>query len=174
MRDVVTGAVVAVIGTFILIEALRLPDAATVTNDPALLPELVGGLLIVCGLIVVGQGWYHLRTGTASSGSGHVPLPDVEALDELEAEGSAEDDSPDYVTTVAMAVTVIVYAALAFRVGYLTTTFVFLVGAPILLSWTPRGRRLLILLGFAVGMVIAIRLVFISALNVPLPETPLP
>lgn len=174
MRDVVSGVVVAAIGVFITVEASRLPDAPSVTNDPALFPQLIGILLIVTGLAVVGQGVYRLRTGVAEPDGSAVPLPDVDGLEELQAEHAAQAEFPDLATTGLIATLIVVYGYLAFRVGYLSMTFVFLLVGPVVLSWSPRGRRALVLGGYALGMVAAIRLIFVSGLNVPLPDTPLP
>jgi hypothetical protein len=124
--------------------------------------------LVVTGLGMVAVGFRGRRTAPAALGSSHVP-------ESLQEELSAQAELPPAPRLALAAFAALtVYAAAAFRLGYLSTTVVFLVALPVLLGWGTERRRMALLAAFAVGLTAALYAGFFLLLGVPLPRTPLP
>lgn len=178
MRDAVAGFAFAALGALVVWLSRGFPDAAP-ANDAGLLPTSVGALLVVSGGGIAVNGLARLRCtarGTRGTDMPNSPVPDQTGSPER-AVAEAPADGPRAgraVTLAVFAVGVALYAWLAINLGYLTTTFVFLLVAALALGsrWSGRwaARLSLVSIAFTAGLYV----VFTELLGVRLPGTFLP
>jgi hypothetical protein len=101
-----------------------------------------------------------------------IDLP-VEVPEELRQEEEPTGRT-EWLQVAGLAAAVVAYAVAAFRLGFITSTAVFVLGAGLLLGRRRDPRALAVLAVFAVVVGIAYHVGFFELLNVRHPGTPLP
>lgn len=174
LRNVVSGLCVALLGAAALVAAGSLPTGRPAAADPGLLPRVVGiglvGVGIALVLVAALRWWRGVETRDDAEGL-PVDLP-VDVPDELlEPETGGR---PDWGQVGGFALLALLYPVGAFRLGFVTSTVLFIVGGALVLGRRRNARSLIVLAIFAVAVAAAYDFGFFTLLNVREPDTPLP
>jgi len=174
LKNLTAGVLLALLGLAALWATADLATGRPAAADPALLPRVVGIGLVGVGLGIVATDLLRRRLGrqVAEDAEGiPIDLP-VGIPEELRSDEDAE--SADWRQLAAVAAAIVGYALVAFRLGFLTSTVAFVVGAALLLGRSRAPRSLIVLVIFAVVVASAYYVGFFVLLNVRDPGTPLP
>lgn len=174
LKNLTTGVLLALLGLAALWATSDLATGRPAAADPALLPRLVGIGLVGVGMgVVVTEMLRHRRGGQVEEDVEGIPIDlPVDIPDELRDDESA--GPADWRQLAAVAAAIVGYALVAFRLGFLTSTVAFIIGAALLLGRSRHPRSLLVLVIFAVVVASAYHVGFFVLLNVRDPGTPLP
>lgn len=140
--DILAVGLLVPVCVYVFYESGTWPIPALLGN-PLLIPRLVAGCLLVAAAALL----YRALTGRS--------LPLARRL-----------QGPDLHRVMAAAVFTGGYALLVERVGFLATTFLYLLLFGLVLG----ERRVIRLVLFAIVVPVAVHLIFDSTLNVPLPQ----
>ncbi|TDE00150.1 tripartite tricarboxylate transporter TctB family protein [Jiangella asiatica] len=172
-KDIISGILFVLLGGGALWATSELGGGASIAEDPALLPRVVGVGLIVSGVVLVGLCLVRRRlgvTGADDAESIPVDLPVPEWDDRAEDDDSAPGE---WRVVIGLAAAVILYVAGAFELGFITSTAAFVVAAGLILGRRRDARSLIVLVVFAVVVAIVAFSGFFELLNVRMPITPL-
>lgn len=159
LRRLSTGLCLVILGAFVLWFTRDFEWGAPAAANPALLPRVVAIGLSLSGLGLVAVELVRVLGSNRS----HHRGPDMETTPETDGRH-----------TSLLAAAAVVYSFAAFRLGFVTSTVVF-VGLVGLLLGHGRDRASLVVLGLvAVGLAYAASIGFFTLLDVRAPSTPLP
>ncbi len=144
--DALVGALLAVLGSFVFLQARAFPTLSGGYPGPGLFPQILGGVLVVAGLSLVASG---LRRGLTRR-----PLVTAGAR--------------EWARAGAVVLAVVLYLGAVRTLGFVLVTALLLTGLTLAL-----GVRLRWSLLFAAGFTALLYLLFGRILHVPLPRGPL-
>jgi len=146
-KDLILSAIVIILGIYVLQQAADYPVPPTRDLGPALLPELIGFSLIVCGAILILGS---LRGGPAG--------------------GAGAKDAISYLKFLGVVALTLFYVFILPTLGYWGSTLIFLISLITLAIPEKKGPKT-VLRASAVGIAAtgAIYLAFGLVLKVPLP-----
>lgn len=163
--DLAVAGLISLLGVAVWIETGNWIEARNLAQDPTVLPRAVAVIfwLVALGMVVrVGRQLRH-------------PAAEAPATDRA-SDVTTDDDGDSSLTGALLALgAVCVYAWLAFRLGWATTTWLFVSGSVMSLGqgpWTP--VRLLKIGLIAAAATAVVWFGFVELLNVRLPTTMLP
>lgn len=174
LRNVITGLCIALLGAAALLAIGDLPTDRPAAADPGLLPRVVGIGLVGVGLALVGLAALRWRRGVevrddAEALPMDLPVDVPPELLEVEQGGR-----PDSAQVGGFAVLAVLYPLIAFRLGFITSTALFIIAAGLVLGRARHSRSLVVLVIFAVAVAVAYDFAFFTLLNVREPDTLLP
>lgn len=191
--DLATGVVLILVGIAVFVLTLDFRPATSAGRDPSILPRAAAVVLALCGLGVGAGGLRGRRQPDSSEAPALATITagqerlDAYAREEQQqpeaaaggattgaATAAVVEEPPRLGPVVALVAGVAVYGWLAFTVGYVVVTALFLVAAPVLLAGRRDRRTVLIVALFAAGLTTLMYAGFVEFLRVPLPSTPLP
>lgn len=148
-----SAVVVAGVGAAALVGSRTYPYWTPLGPGPGFFPRWLGGLLIVCGLLWLGQ---LVRVSRVTSAGAVV----------------ADDDAPEYSlpTVLAIVISLCLLAATLEVLGYQLAMFVFVLFHLLVLG----RRRLLLSLALALLCSVGVFVAFTRFLTVPLPASSIP
>lgn len=176
VKNLASGLALALLGAATLWATAGLATDASAAADPALLPRAVAVGLILVGLgIAVGDALRRRRGLVIEEDAEGIPLDlPVDVPDELLQQQEDETAGPtDWRQVAILVAAIVVYALVAFRLGFVTSTVTFIVGMSLLLGRARYPRALIGLAIFAVAVSAGFYFAFFELLNVRQPITPL-
>lgn len=172
IRDCLTGAAIALVGALALWATAEFQTGLPPASDPALLPRAVGVGLLGVGAAIALAGL--LRRADDAVDADGVPI-DIEIPEELAETADDQADGPtEWWVVIGLMAACLAYAWSAFRLGFLTSTFTFLMLTSVLLGRPRSTRTWVVLVIFAVSVTAVAHLTFFVLLNTRPPLTPLP
>jgi hypothetical protein len=172
-KDLAVASTMVLIGLFVWVESAGWVPARNLSQDPTVLPRSIAVVLwLVAAGMLARIGAASRRERAAATTASSIG---TEAEDCMTAGAAGADDESNLVGALAGLLAVTVYAWLAFRLGWATTTWVFLTGSVAFLGpsrWSPRRVALVALIAAAATALIWFG--FVDALRVRIPSTLLP
>jgi putative tricarboxylic transport membrane protein len=150
-RDSISGLICLVISLAMLVMTFALPPASMVPIGPAFYPRLVLLLTAILSVILIVTD---VRAVRASAGA-----PAVQT-----------GPAPNYRLVLATFILFGLYIALMPKIGFRSSTFLFVMALQVTLEWPKTPARWLLTLVVAVGTAWACHFVFDSYLQVLLPR----
>ncbi|MGH3386230.1 MAG: tripartite tricarboxylate transporter TctB family protein [Nocardioidaceae bacterium] len=149
--DVIGGGVAAGLGAFIVVATLQIPDTtfANSVMGPRDLPLVIGIGMVLCGLALSAQGLLETRGAGRRPPAPPAPVP--------------RQSLRQFVVIVAM---LLVYLLVFIPLGYVLSTFAFLMASTSYFDRTHLRRNLVYSIAFAVVVFYG----FNEVLNVTLPD----
>lgn len=145
-KDVATGAVLAAVGLWLVLEARTFPTLAGMTHGPGLFPSIAGTGLVICGLLILATGLVR----RAANAPAPVSAPPMSRR--------------GWINSAAVVLGVMFFALFLNQFGF------HLVAFPMLLALLALfGIGWLKSLLLAAGVTVLVHLIFYSFLHVPLP-----
>jgi hypothetical protein len=173
LRNAVAGVCAVLLGAAALVATSGLPTGRPAAADPGLLPRVVGVGLVCVGVLLVALAALRWRRseGAPQVDEGlPVDLP-VDVPGELLV-GPAEE--ADLTQVAGFALVTLLYAVGAFRLGFTTSTALYIIAGALVLGRGRHARSLVVLVVFALAVALAYDVLFFTLLNVREPDTPLP
>lgn len=157
-RRLSTGVVLALLGLAVLWFTRDFPWGVPAAADPALLPRVVGIGLLLVGLGVAATDLVRTRASEPSSVATRT--------------APGQESDPRHAALLAAAA--VVYSLAAFRLGFVTSTVLFVAAVGLLLGHGRDRRSLVVLALVAAVLAYAASIGFFTLLDVRPPSTPLP
>lgn len=146
--DLLLSVLVICLGAYVMIQASTYPSPPTRDIGPGLLPQIIGFLFIVCGIVVL---------------IGAIKKSD-------QATGTENEEAINFVRLFGIVILSAAYVFLLPKLGYLISTLVYLVSLLIFVTQDRTDRMALLkLIAIGVGATTIIYFVFGTILKVPLP-----
>jgi hypothetical protein len=171
-KDLAVIATIVILGLAVWIESAGWVPARNLSQDPTVLPRSIA---VVLWLVAIGMVARISHAMIRERAGGAVDDPDGPAETAASAPTDEVADDGNLIGALAGIAAACVYAWVAFRLGWATTTWAFLVGSVAFLGpsgWTPR-RVAAVALVAAVATAI-IWFGFVDVLRVRIPPTLLP
>lgn len=174
VRDSVAGVAIALTGVLALWATSEFQRGLPPAGDPALLPRALGVGLIVVGIAITATGLLRRPNAAGADDAEGVPL-DIEVPEELAEDADDETEgAPEWWVVGGLVTSCLAYSWAAFRLGFITSTFTFLMVTSILLGRPRSARGWIILTVFSVAITVVAHITFFVLLNTRPPLTPLP
>jgi hypothetical protein len=178
VKDLATGLGLVLLGAGTLWATADLATDAPAAADPSLLPRVVAVGLIGVGLAIAVAHIASRRRGLVTDEDAEglpIDLP-VDIPDELirEREEATTAGPTDWRQMLILGAAIVVYSFAAFRLGFVTSTVIFIAGIGLLLGRSRDVRSLVGLGVFSLAVSVGCYVAFFVLLDVRVPITPLP